>query len=210
MKRIGIFFLGMALLMSLAGCGNGSMVKQSGGYSQISSVKDVLQAQIDKEKESEAPKEEEKEAAKEETKDEPKASEPSETSESARQAESSEVSAADARQADIDLTIMSATMIYSEVYNMMNQPEDYIGKVIKIEGQYAIAEGEGIRYDLCIIKDATACCAQGMEFCLTEDYVYPDAYPNEGDEIVVMGTFETYMEGEYMYCTLRNAVLLSA
>ena len=210
MKRIGIFFLGMALLMSLAGCGNGSMVKQSGGYSQISSVKDVLQAQIDKEKESEAPKEEEKEAAKEETKDEPKASEPSETSESARQAESSEVSAADVRQADIDLTIMSATMIYSEVYNMMNQPEDYVGKVIKIEGQYAIAEGEGIRYDLCIIKDATACCAQGMEFCLTEDYVYPDAYPNEGDEIVVMGTFETYMEGEYMYCTLRNAVLLSA
>ena len=93
---------------------------------------------------------------------------------------------------------------------MMNQPEDYVGKVIKIEGQYAIAEGEGIRYDLCIIKDATACCAQGMEFCLTEDYVYPDAYPNEGDEIVVMGTFETYMEGEYMYCTLRNAVLLSA
>lgn len=60
----------------------------------------------------------------------------------------------------------------------------------------------------CQIKcGITACCAQGMEFVLTDDYSYPNDYPREGDEITVTGVFDTYMEGDYMYCTLRDANL---
>ncbi|MBQ8117911.1 MAG: hypothetical protein IJ147_07645 [Lachnospiraceae bacterium] len=62
-------------------------------------------------------------------------------------------------------------------------------------------------YYACIIQDATACCAQGMEFVLTEDYHYPEDYPEEGQEIAVVGIYDTYMEGDYKFCTLRNAVL---
>ncbi len=62
-------------------------------------------------------------------------------------------------------------------------------------------------YFACIIQDATACCAQGMEFVLTEDYHYPEDYPQEGQEIAVVGVYDTYMEGDYKFCTLRNAVL---
>ena len=33
---------------------------------------------------------------------------------------------------DVDLTRLSSTMVYSEVYNMMNAPGDYIGKTINL------------------------------------------------------------------------------
>ena len=42
---------------------------------------------------------------------------------------------------------------------------------------------------------AAACCAQGIEFILTDDYA------------TVIGSFDTYYEGEYLYCTLRDAVI---
>ena len=31
---------------------------------------------------------------------------------------------------DVDLTNLSSTMVYSEVYNMMSTPENYIGKTV--------------------------------------------------------------------------------
>lgn len=111
---------------------------------------------------------------------------------------------------DVDLTALSSTMVYSEVYNMMMTPEDYVGKTIKMTGSFAtfINEEDGRYIYGCVISDATACCAQGIEFELTEDYTYPDDYPKDGDTICVTGTFDTYQEDQYTYCTLRNARLL--
>ena len=110
---------------------------------------------------------------------------------------------------DIDLTKLSKTMVYSEVYNIMLKPEDYVGKTMRMGGEYYIFTDEvtGNRYFYCVIQDATACCAQGIEFILTDDYKYPDDYPEEGTYLTVSGRFDTYMEGEYLYCTLRDAVL---
>lgn len=111
---------------------------------------------------------------------------------------------------DIDLTSLSSTMVYSEVSHMMYEPENYIGKIIKMDGTFSsyYDEATGNYYFACIIKDATACCAQGFEFELTDDYTYPDDYPKEGDPVSVVGEFDTYQDGEYLYCTLRNARLL--
>ena len=111
---------------------------------------------------------------------------------------------------DVDLTTLSSTMVYSEVYNMMYEPDNYIGKTIKMDGLFASYHDEstGNHYFACIIQDATACCAQGMEFILTDDYSYPDDYPEEGGPITVVGVFDTYMEGDYMYCTLRDASIV--
>ena len=36
---------------------------------------------------------------------------------------------------DVDLTRLSSTMVYSEVYNMMNAPGDYIGKTTTLKRQ---------------------------------------------------------------------------
>ena len=110
-------------------------------------------------------------------------------------------------QIDVDLTTLSATMVYTEVYNMMYTPYDYVGKNIKMKGLCSVYHDDVTDkyYYACIIMDATACCAQGIEFELNSDYKFPDDYPESNDEICVTGTFDTYYEGEYQYCTLRNA-----
>ncbi len=112
---------------------------------------------------------------------------------------------------DLDLTTMSSTLVYSEVYNMMCVPEEYQGRTIKMKGPFEVYvdEATGKHYYACIIQDATACCAQGLEFEPVDLKVYPDDFPEIGTEICVVGEFDTYMEGEYMYCTLRNAKLLA-
>lgn len=109
----------------------------------------------------------------------------------------------------VDLTILSSTMVYAEVYSMLVSPSDYIGKTVRMEGEFiALTDdsGENI-YPACIIYDATACCAQGIEFVLGEDAVYPDDYPELNSEIIVVGTFETYDEYGTEYVHLVDAVL---
>ncbi len=111
---------------------------------------------------------------------------------------------------DVDLTAFSSTMVYSEVYNMVTAPEAYVGKTVKMKGAFSVFHDEtaDANYYACIIKDAMACCAQGIEFELTGEYSYPDDYPEEGNEVCVVGVFDTYQEGEFTYCTLRNAKLV--
>ena len=102
----------------------------------------------------------------------------------------------------------ASTMVYSEVYNMMTKPSDYIGKTVKMAGPLASYhdEASGKWYYACIIQDATACCSQGIEFELAGKKA-PDGYPTDGSDICVIGVFDTYKEGESTYCTLRNAEL---
>lgn len=106
---------------------------------------------------------------------------------------------------DVDLTAMSATMVYSEVQNMQMKPDDYLGKVVKMKGPFNVTEIDGNRYFACIIKDATACCSSGIEFDWAGDHSYPEDYPKENQEITVIGTFTTYMEGESKYLQLKDA-----
>lgn len=107
---------------------------------------------------------------------------------------------------DIDLTNLSSTMVYSEVYNMMYEPENYIGKTVKMEGTTSIFHDEttGVTYYACVIADATACCQQGLEFVLADSYDQSD-YPELDQYIVVKGVFETYEENGITYCHLVNA-----
>ena len=110
---------------------------------------------------------------------------------------------------DIDLTTMSATMVYSEVYNIMCYPDEYRDKCIRMNGTCSIYEDvvTGQLYYACIIQDATKCCQQGIEFNLQDSYVFPDDYPENGEEVSVVGMFETYAEDGVLYCRLRDAVL---
>ena len=105
----------------------------------------------------------------------------------------------------VDLTALSSTMVYSEVYNMLSNPGEYMGKTVKMQGTMSVFEDSntGNVYYACIIADATACCSQGLEFLLAEG-----DYPEAGAEITVTGTFGTYFEGETQYCRLSDAKLV--
>ncbi|MCD7755695.1 MAG: hypothetical protein LUJ09_05105 [Firmicutes bacterium] len=113
--------------------------------------------------------------------------------------------ASDASAADVDLTSLSSTMVYAEVYNMLCAPEEYMGKTVRMAGAFAIYEGDERNYYACIIADATACCSQGIEFVLEGDYSYPEDYPELGTTITVTGVFDTYYEGQYQYVQLIHA-----
>lgn len=110
---------------------------------------------------------------------------------------------------DVDLTAMSSTAVYAEVYNMVTSPSDYNGKKVRMTGQFSVYEDEstGNRYFACLIADATACCSQGLEFVLSGDYTYPNDYPELGTDITVTGIFGTYDEYGNTYCQLSDAVI---
>lgn len=113
---------------------------------------------------------------------------------------------------DYDLTSMGSDMVYVTVYQFMVNPEDYTGKTVRMKGTYYATwyEPAAQYYHYCIIQDATACCAQGMEFVWEDgSHSDPDEYPEENAEIVVTGTFEAYYDevDSYLYCRLKDAAL---
>lgn len=114
---------------------------------------------------------------------------------------------------DYDLTKMNSDMVYATVYQLMVDPDTYIGKTIRMKGIYysTLVEDIGNRYFYCIISDAASCCAQGLEFVWDDgSHVYPDEYPEEESNIVVEGTFETYREDgdSNLYCRLKNSQMI--
>lgn len=108
---------------------------------------------------------------------------------------------------DLDITEMSPVMVYSNVFDMVTYPEKYDGKIIKMKGT-AISyseDGSGETYHACIVQDATACCAQGLEYILADSV----DYPKDEEEITVLGVFEECVEGEdFAYGRIVDAKLL--
>lgn len=116
-------------------------------------------------------------------------------------------SAASTDAVDIDLTQLSGVMAYSEVFNMMTAPDDYVGKTVRIKGNFASFSDEATdeHFFAVMISDAAACCQLGLDFVLDGGGKYPDAYPDEGAAVTVVGKYEIYKEGENKYCRLIHA-----
>jgi hypothetical protein len=103
---------------------------------------------------------------------------------------------ADGENVDLDLTAMSSTMVYGEVFNMTQYPEDYLGKTVKADGQYVPSyyDATGTTYHYVLIADAAACCQQGLEFIWQGSHTYPDDYPAKAVDIEVTGVYSSYEE----------------
>ena len=184
MKQLFCLLLAACMTLSLCACGKDS---EEGAENDVSSSNEKSSAQTDS-----IPTPNEQEV--------PGKSEPSHPS---------------AGKVDVDLTVLSSTMVYSEVYNMLyNDPAHYLGKTVKARGEFSIyqlvtdgvLQPDPVSY-ACIISDAAACCADGMEFVLEGDYTYPDDYPELGAEITVIGEFQSYEENGMTWYHLVNARL---
>ena len=190
MKRIFCLLLAACMTLSLCACGKGSE-KDAGNDTPSSDV------------EVSAPTESIPAPNEQETPDE------QQTPEEPEQTQTS------ADGVDVDLTVLSSTMVYSEVYNMLyNDPAHYLGKTVKARGTFSIyqlvtdgvLQPDPVAY-ACIIADATACCAEGMEFVPEGDLTYPEDYPELGAEITVIGEFQSYEENGMTWYHLVNARL---
>ncbi len=111
---------------------------------------------------------------------------------------------------DLDLSGMSGTVVYAQIYNLLSDPTPWLGKMIRMAGYYSFYndQEQGVVYHACIIPDATACCAQGIEFIWAGEHNWPDDYPEEGTDITVTGRLEIYEENGYNYLHLVDAEVL--
>ena len=112
-----------------------------------------------------------------------------------------------AEPVDLDLTVLSGTVVYSQVFNMTQDPEAYSDMVVKLKGNLSYYQDPdtGKEYFAAVIADATACCAQGIEFVWAGDHAFPEDYPPLDTEVTVVGTFGTYEEYGYTYLQLTDA-----
>lgn len=108
---------------------------------------------------------------------------------------------------DYDLTEMTGDMVYATVFLMMTDPDLFIGKKFKMRGQYyaAFYEPSKSYYHYCFISDAAGCCEQGIEFAVDNKLKYPDDFPEDATNILVMGEFEKYTEDGKIFVRLKNA-----
>lgn len=108
---------------------------------------------------------------------------------------------------DVDLNNLNANVVYSQVFLMMTEPDKFIGKRVRMSGQfnvYAAQEGNpsGVtEYYAIIIADAQACCQQGIEF-VWPGHTYPEGFPEVKSNASVTGIFEVYEENGKKYCRL--------
>ena len=108
---------------------------------------------------------------------------------------------------DVDLNNLNANVVYSQVFLMMTEPDKFIGKRIRMSGQFNVyvpQEGNpsGVtEYYAIIIADAQACCQQGIEF-VWPGHTYPDGFPEVKSNASVTGIFEVYEENGKKYCRL--------
>lgn len=103
---------------------------------------------------------------------------------------------------DFDISVMNANMVYAQVFDMMMQPEVYRDKVIKIAGDYyRLPDNKGNMTNAVIIRDALACCQQGMEF----KWDFGEAVPAQETHITVTGPFKITTDSEGLMRTFIQA-----
>ena len=198
------FFIIFIIFVAIAGCGKKRQNKNQ-MFSTTKSVKDTIEEEMKKEQEKKENAENEKalkndfQAIEEDVKEINE-----DKNEENKKAEN--VGGENQKDIDYDLTEMNSDMIYATVFMVVQDPESYAGKTFKIYGNsytFPTTEGKSMTH-YCLIKDALACCAQGLEFISSNS---DEKYPDDGDEIVVTGTLESYTVEDIPMplCRLVNA-----
>ena len=113
---------------------------------------------------------------------------------------------------DVNLSTLSATMLFAEIINIMNRPEDYLGQVIKIHGEYFnYYHEENNQYiHFVLVFDEMDCCEQRFQFRVNEDFGSPEELFEIGEGIEIIGVFQSYdgegLGGYYLAVEELNAL----
>lgn len=104
---------------------------------------------------------------------------------------------------DIDLAAMGRTMLFAVVCDIKNNPESYLGRRIKMTGQFAIIQGvdaqgqpdpDKIFYN-CVIPPAQ----NSLEFDVAGELYFPEDFPDLEAPITVEGVYEKYEDNGTTY-----------
>jgi hypothetical protein len=115
-------------------------------------------------------------------------------------------SSAASKRVDVDVTALSSTMVYAQIFDMFENPKNYFGKTIRVRGIYknSYYDVTDKYYHYMLIADAAACCQQGFEFIWNGTHAFPADYPKADAPIEVVGVFSSYEEQEYTYYYLAT------
>ncbi len=184
-RKLTVLLITVMMLLSSWGCAAGDPISENINKNKPTTVENVIDSQIEKEKGNNPGNIEDKPAPVPGT--------------------NSGQSIYTKSDLDLDLTGMSDNMIYSAVSNMMNAPENYADKIVRFCGYFSTFKNDetGDMVNCCIIPDALACCANGLEFILREG-----EYPSEGQNITVTGIFRVYNVGGFNFCKVEEAEVI--
>ena len=109
---------------------------------------------------------------------------------------------------ELDLTALNETIAYSQLVNILKEPDEYLGTPIKVKGIYSAPfNGFSHVYNYTVtIQDNTQCCAQGIEFFLRNENDL-SLLPEEGELVTIKGTLDLFEEGKHAYCLISDAMI---
>ena len=104
---------------------------------------------------------------------------------------------------DYDLVQLKGQMLYSQVVNIMEDPDTYVGKRVRLIGNMGIIDGaDNKKYFIVNVGDVTSCCTTGLEFVIKGGSEKVEDYPEVGKKVRVNGVLESYKEGTQTYLHL--------
>ena len=105
-----------------------------------------------------------------------------------------------AEKIDIDFTNLNYNMASALIFDMLANQEDYLGKRIKIKGQFFASQDDFGSFLAVLLYDATACCQTGFTF-EDDSRHYPEDYPALLEDIEIVGVYSKkyYGDTEFAY-----------
>ena len=104
------------------------------------------------------------------------------------------------------ITEITEKMFIEQVNDVYLNPDDYLGKPLKLEGVfesfYLEDTDETLRY---VRRLGPGCC--GNDGFVGFEVVYGGEYPNKNDWVELIGIFEEYEENDMQYFRIRAASL---
>jgi hypothetical protein len=93
----------------------------------------------------------------------------------------------------VDLTALGSVMRFAEITNINNNPDDYLGRVIRVGGLYVnfFDQEANQYYHFVIIMDEGGCCTQGFQFRVAKGASSPESFIEEMTEIEIVGIYQS-------------------
>ena len=112
----------------------------------------------------------------------------------------------EAVKVDVDLTLVNPMMVYTQVFYMIQKPQDYAGLVIRLAGTCTVTKNRYTqeRHFNCNVSDSQGCCSTMIRFNLADSALLP---PRNGEAITIRGRFELVTEGGKSFGVLQDAVV---
>ncbi|HHU03176.1 MAG TPA: hypothetical protein GXZ91_08635 [Christensenellaceae bacterium] len=101
-----------------------------------------------------------------------------------------------------DLSRLSSTMAYAQLYDMLCNPEQYVGSAVKLKGPYMPYQSEdGEIMHFILVFDMQGCCELSLEMLPTRGANIE--YPEMNTEIEVEGLFDICNDNGLRFVALR-------